>query len=331
VSSAKSRLRPVTADSYAKAVALAERAPLPAQLGPLHFGTANWSDPELSRGELFYPRTVKTPEARLSYYARHFRALEVDATFYALLSATVVQRWAEHTPEDFRFTVKAHPVFTGHPIDVSRLPPELATLCTGLARDGKIYAKDLPAELAREIERRYFEALSPLVDRQRLWSIIVQFPPWFAATRGNVRHIEGLRKRFPDAPFALEFRNRTWLSSEPRERVFALLRAEHMTYVTVDEPVVERAGAPLVPAVTFPRLAILRCHGRNRAAWENPRASIAERFNYLYSPEELLDLRTTVDALSNEAETVCVTFSNCIRDYAMLGAKGLCALMRSPS
>ncbi len=111
--------------------------------------------------------------------------------------------------------------------------------------------------------------------------------------------------------------------------MFALLRAEQITYVVVDEPVVERAGVPLLPAVTLPRLAVLRCHGRNRAAWANSRASLAERFNYLYSPDELSELKGALDRLSHEAESVCAIFSNCIRDYALLGAKGLAAILQS--
>ncbi|MEI9952280.1 MAG: DUF72 domain-containing protein [Pseudomonadota bacterium] len=311
---------------YASARDLAERAPQPARVGTLRFGTANWSDPALSRAELFYPKAVKTPEARLRHYAQHFRLLEVDATYYALLSAGVVRRWVEGTPDDFQFAVKAHPVFTGHPIARNRLPAELAAATATLNGGARLYAKDLPAEVTHEIERRYFEALVPLVEQRRLSAIVVQFPPWFDATRGHVRHIQGLRKRFPDAPFAVEFRNRSWLLPERRERVFALLRTEQIAYVAVDEPVVERAGVPLLPAVTLPRLAMLRCHGRNRVAWADPRASLPERFNYLYSPDELLELKRALERLTSEAETVCAIFSNCIRDYALLGAKGLCAI-----
>jgi uncharacterized protein YecE (DUF72 family) len=327
VSPAKSSLPAAPRDLYAAARKLAQLAPWPAQIGSLSCGTANWSDPALSRGELFYPKGVKTPEARLNHYAEHFRVLEVDATFYALLSAAVVRRWVEWTPADFRFTVKAHPVFTGHPIERSRLPAELATVTAELNGGGKLYAHDLPQEVIREIERRYFEAISPLVEQGRLAAVIVQFPPWFDATRGNARHIAALRERFPDVPFAIEFRNRTWLLPERRERVFAMLRAEQITYVVADEPVVDRAGVPLWPAVTCPRLAVLRCHGRNRAAWANPRASIAERFNYLYSPDELSTLKGALNRLSSEAEASYAIFSNCVSDYAVLGAKGLCALM----
>ncbi len=190
--SAKVTLPAAPPELYSAARNLAGRAPLPAQVGGLRLGTANWSDPALSRGQLFYPNGVKTPEARLRHYAKHFRVLEVDATYYALLSAGVVRRWVEATPDDFQFAVKAHPVFTGHPIDRNRLPAELAAATAELNGGTKIYAKDLPAEVAREIERRYFEALVPLVEQRRLCSIVVQFPPWFDATRGNARHIQGL-------------------------------------------------------------------------------------------------------------------------------------------
>lgn len=327
MSSGKSAiLRAPPLEAYSAARQLAARAPMPARVDGASFGTANWSDPALSRGELFYPKRVRTPAMRLGYYAEHFRVLEVDATFYALLSAEVVERWVDGTPDDFRFIVKAHPVFTGHPIDRRRLPADLAAATANLNAGAKIYPQHLPEGLLRELERRYFEGLAPLVARRRLASIVVQFPPWFGATRGNVRQIEGLRARFPDAPFSVEFRNRTWLLPARRERVFALLRSTHISYVVADEPVVERAGVPLVPAVTCPQLALLRCHGRNGAAWADPRASLADRFNYLYAPEELASLESLVAQLSAQAETVHVIFCNCIADYAVLGAKGLCAL-----
>ncbi len=322
----KTELPAAPAERYAAARVLAERASLPARSEPFWFGTANWSDPALSQDALFYPSLVKTPESRLRHYAEHFRVLEVDATYYALLSADVVGRWAQWTPDDFRFSVKAHPVFSGHPIDRKRLPKEL-DLALPAASDARLYPKDLPPTVAREIEQRYFAGLAPLIESGRLAAILVQFPPWFDATRGNARHIEGLRRRFPEAPFAIEFRHRSWLLPERRERVFALLRALELVYVAVDEPVVERAGVPLAPVVTCQRLAILRCHGQNHAAWANPRASIAERFNYLYAPAELLVLAGALERMSQEAAEVHTVFSNCIRDYALLGAKGLCGLM----
>src|SRR5438445_7815713 len=95
---------------YEAASELAARAPKPASLGRVRFGSAGWSDPSLSRAELFYPKDVKSPESRLRYYAQHFPLVEVDSTFYALLSADIVRRWVDCTPETFHFDATAHPV-----------------------------------------------------------------------------------------------------------------------------------------------------------------------------------------------------------------------------
>lgn len=301
---------------------------MPASVGHVRFGTAGWSDASLSREQLFYPKSVKTPEARLRHYAEHFQLVEVDATYYALLAADTVRRWAEWTPESFRFDAKAHPVFTGHPVDRKRLPSELAQALPDPVSGQRLYGTSLPPEIAREIEQRYFASLAPLIELGRLSSILVQFPPWFDATRGNVRHIEGLRARYPGAPFSVEFRHRSWLLPERRARVIDMLRAQQLTYVVVDEPDVDdRGGVPLVPVVTTPKLAILRFHGQNRAAWQNPRATVAERFNYLYAPSELAVFRDAVQMLSSEAEEVHAVFNNCVQNFAILNAKGLAVLL----
>jgi uncharacterized protein YecE (DUF72 family) len=314
------------AELYLDAVRLAEGSPKPALSGALRFGTAGWSDPSLSRAELFYPKVVKTPEARLRYYAEHFRLVEVDATYYALLAADTVRRWAEWTPADFRFDVKAHPVFTGHPIDRARLPAELSERIPE-QNGARVYPNDLDPDLAREIENRYLLSVAPLVEEGRLSSILLQFPPWFDATRGNVRHIESLRARYPEAPFSVEFRNRTWLLPERRARVVDLLRAQQLSYVIVDEPDVERGGVPPISLVTSPRLAVVRFHGQNRQAWAKAGATVAERFNYLYAPAELKHWSERVRRLSDEAEEVHAVFNNCVRNFAVLNAKGLAALV----
>ncbi len=312
---------------YDAALALSARAPLPAVLGSVRFGTAGWSDASLSRGELFYPKGVKTPETRLRHYAEHFQLVEIDATYYALLSADTVRHWAEWTPPSFHFDAKAHPVFTGHPIERARLPAELSEAIPETTGNQRLYADALPVAIAREIEQRYFASMAPLLEVGRLSSVLLQFPPWFEATRGNARHLEAIRARHPELPFSVEFRHRSWLLPERRQRVVDLLRAQQFSYVVVDEPDVARGGVPNVPLVTSSKLAVLRFHGQNRAAWANPRATVAERFNYLYAPAELAAFAESVQRLSNEAEEVHAVFNNCVRNYAILNAKGLAVLI----
>src|SRR5687768_11982484 len=53
----------------------------------------------------FYPFGTRVSEF-LSTYARAFRGVEVDSTFYAVPDVRAVRAWAERTPSDFIFALK---------------------------------------------------------------------------------------------------------------------------------------------------------------------------------------------------------------------------------
>jgi uncharacterized protein YecE (DUF72 family) len=321
---AKARPTPPLPDPerLGRASELAEAAPLPARVGRLRCGTAGWTDRTLIESGAFYPREATTPEARLRHYAAHFALVEVDATYYSLLPRSLAERWVTWTPADFRFDVKAFPSFTGHPIDVRKLPTDLREACILLGHATRAYPDQLPAELRAEITARFMDLLVPLVEARRLGAVLLQFPPWFTATRANARRIEILRQDFPSLPFAVEFRHPSWLLPERRERVFGLLRGTAMSYVAVDEP-----QLPPAFAVTEPGLAVVRFHGQNRAGWEKKGASVQERFDYLYDPNELSAWVGPVQKLAGEAREVHAVFNNCVRNYAVLGAKDLAVLV----
>lgn len=307
---------------------LSVRSPEPAEVRNVAFGTAGWTDKTLVSSRAFYPRVSMNARDRLSYYSGHFSMVEVDATYYALLPPSTAEKWVIATRPGFTFHVKAHPVLTGHPIEVSRLPGDLKQALCEAGIEGRTYPSSLPPTVLREMEDR-FEALVMVLSRaEKLGAVMLQFPPWFRATRGNVRSLEALRARFPSLPLSVEFRHRSWLDRERRSRVLDLLRAQEMIYVAVDEPDVSvaRGGVPPVTAVTHEALAMVRLHGQNKEGWRSG-ASVWERFNYLYSERELREWVPKVRELSERAEKVHVVFNNCVRDYATLGAKGLCALL----
>jgi uncharacterized protein YecE (DUF72 family) len=97
--------------------------------------------------------------------------------------------------------------------------------------------------------------------------------------------------------------------------------------VVVDEPEAQVGGVPAVPVVTNPDLSVVRFHGRNVAGWSRKGASVQERFNYVYSPGELSEWKERMAQLSENAREVHVVFNNCVRDYAVIGAKGLIAVL----
>ena len=72
----------------------------------VRIGTCSFADEGLVK--TWYPRGVSTPTARLRYYGERFDTVEVDSPFYHLPDPAVTGRWAQRTPPEFVFHVKAH-------------------------------------------------------------------------------------------------------------------------------------------------------------------------------------------------------------------------------
>jgi uncharacterized protein YecE (DUF72 family) len=314
-------------ERYAAAKELASRSPEPAVAGNVLFGTVGWTDPTLLKAGTFYPRAAKSARDRLAYYARHFSVVEVAATYYSLLPAENAVNWLSWTPERFIFDVKAHPVLTTHPIDVARLPPDLKAACIAAGHGARVYPRKLPAELREEVELRFRALLEPLLDAGRLGAVVLQFPAWFVRNRENIAELERLGARWHGVPLAVEFRHATWLTENSAEHTLDLLRRNDLAYVCVDEPPTPGAVPPLV-AVTNPALAIVRFHGRNASGWTKRGATVHERFDYVYTADELTPWVSSLGTLASEAKRVHASFNNCVRDYAVLNAKDLAVLTR---
>jgi len=98
---------------------------------------------------------------------------------------------------------------------------------------------------------------------------------------------------------AVEFRNETWFYARTRERTFAFERKHGIAHVVVDEPQGFKSSIPSVWEVTSPHLAMVRLHGRNRDTWEKKGlAAASDRFNYLYTDEELSQLAQPIRSLA---------------------------------
>jgi len=108
----------------------------------------------------------------------------------------------------------------------------------------------------------------------------------------------------------VEFRHRSWLDEDGRAETLAFLESRGLTYVIVDAPRTEaRNLVPTVVARTSPT-AYVRFHGRNAATWNKRTGSAAERFDYLYSGEELREWVPHLRELAGESEQVYAMFNN---------------------
>ncbi len=96
--------------------------PVPATV---RLGTCSFADEGLVK--TWYPRGVSTSKARLAHYAERFDTVEVDSPYYHLPDPAVTGRWAQRTPAEFVFHVKAHKTMTHHEeADQSRRSPSSA-------------------------------------------------------------------------------------------------------------------------------------------------------------------------------------------------------------
>jgi uncharacterized protein YecE (DUF72 family) len=264
----------------------------------------------------FYPRLSMSAEDRLRWYARLFDCVEVNSTFYALPSPVTVARWAERTPPGFLFHVKAYGLMTGHHPRADTLPADLRLLLPAtspVGERGEVAADRFPPEALDRCAALFRETVAPLAEAGKLGYVLFQLAPWVRYGEGPLAYLASLPARLPGWPIAVEFRNETWIPRRTDEVVRFL--ADHgLTFVAVDAP-----WQPLVPAATTPEWAVLRLHGRNRQGWLDQRAgrrpTVAEKYDYLYSAEELADIVREMRTFHGRVRRVAVTFNNNNRDY----------------
>ena len=112
----------------------------------IHLGSASWTDKTLIDCGRFYPKDCKSSEARLRFYASQFPLVEVDSSYYGMPTAQNAQLWAQRTPDDFVFNVKAFRLFTGHQTSPIVLHKDLQ-LALGADAPKVLYYKNTPPEI----------------------------------------------------------------------------------------------------------------------------------------------------------------------------------------
>ena len=290
-------------------------------MGQILVGTCSWTDPTLIESGRFYPAGARSAEACLRYYADQFSVVEVDSTYYAMPSERTSGLWVGRTGEGFLFDIKAFRLFTRHPTPPAALPGDIrAALPIALKEKANIYSRELPAELSDELWRRFERALLPLDSAGKLGVVLFQFPPWFYPGDETRQYILSCRERLQHYRIAVEFRHSSWLKERNIDSTTAFLRNNNLPYVCVDEPQGFESSVPPVALATSD-IAVLRFHGRNREMWEKRGVSVAERFNYLYSEEDLGEWVPRIRELASRTRQLHVLFNNCHRDKAVVNAR----------
>ncbi len=260
---------------------------------PLHIGTCGFSYRDWVGP--FYPPGIKSLDM-LPFYAEQFGCVEIDSTYYAIPKPRLFESMDQRTPPSFRFAVKAPGSITHLPADTSPDPQEAAS---------------------------FRSSLEPISAAGKLGAVLAQFPHSFRPGREGYRRLEWLRDQWPDLNLIAEFRHRAWQGDE----TLANLRSLNIGWCNVDEPrfaSLMRPGSEVTSNVGY-----VRFHGRNYGKWWKQERAAHERYDYLYTSEELTEWVPRIAAVDEQAKETYVFFNNHHLGKAARNARELAATLRS--
>ena len=272
--------------------------------------------------EEWYPQGLPAKD-RLPYYAERFRAVEVNSSFYAVPERDTVGRWARITPDDFVFDVKLHRLLSRHAAQLKELPPEL--------RDDVEVGPRGRVRLTPELERAMIEqvkhACEPLAKAGKLRAFLLQLTPAFSPGKNELAELDPIIEGLAPHPVAVEFRNRGWVRDKRVEDTLSHLSERRAVFVCVDAPPSDEIPImPPIDAVTRDDLAYLRLHGRDAEGYLRGK-SVAERFGWRYSDDELGEVAGRVRGLAEQAGEVHALFNNNRGDDAPTSAQRFMSLL----
>jgi uncharacterized protein YecE (DUF72 family) len=154
--------------------------------------------------------------------------------------------------------------------------------------------------------------------------VLLQFPFSFHRTSESIVYLAALLKRFADYPLVVEVRHSTWDSPETLE----LLRTSGVSFCNIDQPIIGRSLKPSAEATAA--VGYVRLHGRRYDTWFSDDAKIPahERYNYLYSAEELAPWVSRVRKVGEAARNTFVITNNHFQGKAVVNALQLISILK---
>lgn len=260
----------------------------------IRVGCSGWSYSDWEG--VFYPRTNND---RLTYYSHFFNTVEINSTFYSIPSEKMVQGWLRkiRNEKNFTFSIK--------------LPRELS--------------HDL---VIRNPERAvsYLEAFSssvihPIYAENRLSAVLLQLPPYFSTE--HMDNLVKLGRKMADDPFHywVEFRNKNLYDNQEE---YNRLMEIGLGIVTIDSPEAK------ISHIMGKGEAYVRLHGRNMAEWFNKNSDKMEKYDYLYTSEEIREISSLIGEKANEFRDIYIYFNNHPSGKAPRNAVDLMKLLNLP-
>ena len=162
----------------------------------LYVGTSGYSYKEWKG--TFYPEKIPAKDM-LRYYSERLSTVEINATFYRMPQASMLENWKQQVPGSFRFALKASQRIT--------------------------HFKRLKET---DEETKYFLDTAAAVLAEQLGVVLFQLPP---NMKKDLPRLETFLQLLPPTtPAAFEFRHPTWFDDD----VLDLLRSQNRPLVVSD-------------------------------------------------------------------------------------------------
>lgn len=259
----------------------------------IHVGPAGWSYSDW--GGIVYPTRKPHGFHEATYLAEYFDTIEINTSFYQPLRPAMCWQWIERVAANphFVFTAKLWQKFTHE------------------------------ASATEEDEKAVREGFDMLAAAGKLGAVLLQFPYSFHRNRQNLNYLKKLLARFHDYPLAVEVRHSSW--NDPR--FFGMLADRGVGFCNIDQPLVGRSIGPSQRSTGG--VGYVRLHGRRYDTWfsDDPESPPEERYNYLYSPEELEPWAGRIRKVSETAKTTFVITNNHFQGKAVVNALELISLL----
>ncbi|MCX7765695.1 MAG: DUF72 domain-containing protein [Candidatus Sumerlaeia bacterium] len=258
-------------------------------LAKLYIGTAGWSYDDW--WGIIYPPTKIRGFDELKFLGQFFNLVEINTTFYRPPSRRQTESWARRGLQirsketDFLFIVKLYQQFT-HVRDNLDI--------TAIA--------DFSA------------ALTPLVENNLLACILIQFPWSFRFTEENFYWVQNLTRALSGFPLAIEVRHSSWLC----QPYYEFLSLHKIIFVNLDQPIFHHSVTPT--DYVFSEDSYFRFHGRNKENWFREDISPDQRYNYLYSGEEINEWLPRIQRAQRLCKRVFIIFNNHFQAKAVCNA-----------
>jgi uncharacterized protein YecE (DUF72 family) len=174
-----------------------------------------------------------------------------------------------------------------------------------------------------EDERTVRAGFDLLRGAEKLGAVLLQFPFSFHRTDENVAYLKKLLKQFGDYPLVVEVRHATW----NEKSFYSMLHERGVGFCNIDQPIIGRSMKPSERATA--RIAYVRLHGRRYDSWfsDDPAMPPSERYNYLYTQQELEPWAARIRRLSEGGDTTFVITNNHFQGKGIVNALQLIRML----